>query len=215
MKKKHALSKGEQTRAAILEQAVAVASQLGLEGLTIGMLAERTGLSKSGLFAHFGSKEELQLETLRAAQALFKATVVQPALRASRGLPRLTEIFQRWLNWTVSAQLPGGCLFAAGATEFDDRPGPVREALAGGLRQWRSTLIETVHQAVQLGQLRADVNAEQFVFELYGILLAAHNDGRLLGDSRAGAHAEQAFARLVSTSLPATAEQSTLALPSP
>ncbi|HYQ90878.1 MAG TPA: TetR/AcrR family transcriptional regulator [Candidatus Competibacteraceae bacterium] len=203
--KKPGVSKGEHTRAAILEQAVAVASQLGLEGLTIGTLAQRTGLSKSGLFAHFGSKEELQLETLHAAQALFNTTVVQPARRASRGLSRLTEFFQRWLNWTVSAQLPGGCLFAAGATEFDDRPGPVREALANGLRQWRLTLIDTVRQAAQQGQLRADVDAEQFVFELYGILLAAHNDGRLLGDSRAGSHAERAFARLVSSSLPATA----------
>ena len=178
-------SKGEQTRAAILEAALQIASKLGLEGLTIGSLAEATGMSKSGLFAHFGSREDLLLAVLEHGQREFVDVVLQPALKKPRGAPRLRAMFVNWLDWTESAELPGGCPMIGGAAEFDDRPGPVRDMLAGGQRTWIETLKRAVRQAIEERQLDADTDPEQIAFEMFGIALVVHHHRRLLGYRKA------------------------------
>ncbi|MFZ5511247.1 MAG: TetR family transcriptional regulator C-terminal domain-containing protein [Pseudomonadota bacterium] len=196
------MGKGEQTRQAILEEAMAMASQIGLGGLSIGGLAERTGMSKSGLFAHFGSKEDMQLAVMALTQDRFADRVVRPALKEPRGLPRLRAMLRNWLGWTLGAQMPGGCLLIAASTEFDDQPGPVRDAVAEAQMAWRGTLARAVRQAVEEGQLRPDTDVEQFVFELVGIAMAAHQGSRLLKDRDAAARAVQAFERLVQDHAP-------------
>lgn len=196
------MRKGEQTRTLILNEALAFASRVGLEGLSIGSLAERLGMSKSGLFAHFGSKEDLQLQTLKQAQALFVERVFAPALAQPRGLPRLKALFSNWIAWieNVSA-LPGGCLIVAAATEFDDRPGPVRDALAAGQRELRGAIAKAIRLAVDEGHLAPHTDPWQLTFEILGIVLATHHDHRLLGDLRATARAVQAFERLLAAYL--------------
>jgi AcrR family transcriptional regulator len=178
-------SKGERTRAAILDEALRIVSKAGLDGLTIGTLADATGMSKSGLFAHFGSREELLLAVLAHGQAEFTEVVFQPALAKPRGLPRLRSMFVNWLDWTESAELPGGCPMIGGASEFDDRPGPVREMLAGGQRSWIETLKRAVRQAVEEGQLARNTDPEQIAFEIFGIALVVHHHRRLLGYKKA------------------------------
>jgi AcrR family transcriptional regulator len=178
-------TKGERTRATILDEALRIVSKAGLDGLTIGTLAEATGMSKSGLFAHFGSREELLLAVLAHGQAEFGEVVFQPAMAKPRGLPRLRAMFVNWLDWTESAELPGGCPMIGGASEFDDRPGPVREMLAGGQRAWIETLKRAVRQAVEEGQLAKDTDPEQIAFEIFGIALVVHHHRRLLGYRKA------------------------------
>jgi AcrR family transcriptional regulator len=178
-------TKGERTRAAILDEALRLVSKAGLDGLTIGTLAEATGMSKSGLFAHFGSREELLLAVLAHGQAEFTEVVFQPAMAKPRGLPRLRAMFVNWLDWTESAELPGGCPMIGGATEFDDKPGPVRDMLAGGQRTWIETLKRAVRQAVEEDQLAKDTDPEQIAFEMFGIALVVHHHRRLLGDKKA------------------------------
>jgi AcrR family transcriptional regulator len=182
---KPASSKGERTRAAILDEALRLVSKAGLDGLTIGTLAEATGMSKSGLFAHFGSREELLLAVLAHGQAQFTEVVFQPAIAKPRGLPRLRAMFVNWLDWTESAELPGGCPMIGGAAEFDDKPGPVREMLAGGQRTWIETLKRAVRQAIDEGQLARDTDPEQIAFEMFGIALVVHHHRRLLGYKKA------------------------------
>ena len=179
------VSKGERTRAAILDEALRIASRLGLEGLTIGSLAAATGLSKSGLFAHFGSREELQVALLKHVEGRFAETVLKPALSAPRGLARLRAMFVNWLDWAHSPELPGGCPMVAASSEFDDRPGPVREQLARGQREWIAALKLGVALAIEAGELAGDTDPEQLVFELYGISFATHHYQRLLGHTRA------------------------------
>ena len=174
-------TKGERTKAAILDEALRIVSKAGLDGLTIGTLADATGMSKSGLFAHFGSREELLLAVLAHGQAEFGEVVFQPAMAKPRGLPRLRAMFVNWLDWTESAELPGGCPMIGGASEFDDKPGPVREMLAGGQRSWIETLKRAVRQAVEEGQLAKDTDPEQIAFEIFGIALVVHHHRRLLG----------------------------------
>lgn len=176
--------KGEATREAILEAGMALAGEVGLAGLTIGELAERAGMSKSGLFAHFGSKEELQLAVLRAAQARFDDAVSRPAFNAPRGLLRLRSLFSRWLEWAAAQQQRGGCVMLAAASEFDDRPGPVRDHLAAQQRGWLAALGRTVGFAVEAGELPADTDTEQFAFEIFGLILSTHHYSRLLADAR-------------------------------
>jgi AcrR family transcriptional regulator len=188
-------TKGERTRAAILDEALKIVSKAGLDGLTIGTLAEATGLSKSGLFAHFGSREELLLAVLAHGQAEFTEVVFQPALAKPRGLPRLRAMFVNWLDWTESAELPGGCPMIGGATEFDDKPGAVRDMLAGGQRTWIETLKRGVRQAVEEGQFAKDTDPEQIAFEMFGIALVVHHHRRLLGYKKAR---ERALAALES-----------------
>jgi AcrR family transcriptional regulator len=178
-------SKGERTRAAILDEALRLVSKAGLDGLTIGTLADATGMSKSGLFAHFGSREELLLAVLAHGQVQFTEVVFQPAMTKPRGLPRLRAMFVNWLDWTHSAELPGGCPMIAGAAEFDDKPGPVRHMLAAGQRTWIETLKRGVRQAIEEGQLAERTDPEQIAFEMFGIALVVHHHRRLLGDKKA------------------------------
>ena len=190
-------TKGERTRAAILDAALRIVSKAGLDGLTIGTLADATGMSKSGLFAHFGSREELLLAVLAHGQAEFTEVVFQPAMAKPRGLPRLRAMFINWLDWTESAELPGGCPMIGGATEFDDKPGPVRDMLAGGQRTWIDTLKRTVRQAIEEGQMPADTDPEQIAFEMFGIALVVHHHRRLLGYPKARARALAALDKLL------------------
>src|SRR5688572_21461991 len=190
-------SKGERTRAAILDAALRLVSSSGLEGLTIGTLADVTGMSKSGLFAHFGSREELLLAVLDHGQQEFIEVVLKPALEKPRGVPRLKAMFVNWLDWTESADLPGGCPMIGGASEYDDKPGQVRDMLASGQRAWIDTLKRAARQAVEEGQLPASTDPEQLAFEMFGIALVVHHHRRLLGYSKARARALAALERLI------------------
>ena len=174
-----ALQKGQQTRAAILDAALGLASHMGLEGLSIGALAEVTQMSKSGVFAHFGSREELQISVIREYHARFEEEVFFPAMRESRGLPRLCALFERWVR-QVSVELDSGCIYISGAVEFDDRPGPVRDALASMVRAWHAALERAISLAVQTGELRPDTDPTQMLFEVHGLILALHHDARFL-----------------------------------
>ena len=189
-------TKGERTRAAILDEALKIVSKSGLDGLTIGTLAEATGLSKSGLFAHFGSREELLLAVLGHGQVQFTEVVFKPALDHPRGTPRVRAMFVNWLDWTESADLPGGCPMIGGATEFDDKPGPVRDMLAAGQRTWIETLKRGVRQAIEQGQLVGNTDPEQIAFEMFGIALVVHHHRRLLGYSKARSRALTALESL-------------------
>ncbi|MCM2308890.1 MAG: TetR/AcrR family transcriptional regulator [Sulfuritalea sp.] len=191
------MGKGEQTRQAILDEAFSMASRIGVGALSIGVLAERTRMSKSGLFAHFGSKEELQLAVLRESQARFAEVVLRPALRLPRGLGRLRAMVINWLDWTRAVNLPGGCVINAAALEFDDQPGPLRDEVKNSLLALRRTLAETVAKAVETGELRPDIDIEQFVFELNGIYQATQQNRRLFSDPDADRRALAAFDRLV------------------
>ena len=192
------MRKGEQTRTLILNEAVALASQVGLEGLSIGSLAGRLDMSKSGLFAHFGSKEDLQVRTLRRAQELFLEQVVSPALKQAQGLPRLRNLFSNWLAWLESNDdLPGGCLMLAACVEYDDRPGAVRDLLVAGQRELRGAIAKAIRLAIDEGHLEPQTDPWQLTFELFGVVLAAHHDLRLLGDPRALERAGDALERLI------------------
>lgn len=191
------MRKGRKTRTAILEQALVIASQLGLSGLTIGTLAERSGLSKSGLFAHFGSKVDLQLAVIHGVRQLYSDLVFQPAMRLPPGLPRLRAIVENWLQWTGSAKLPGGCILTAAAYEFDDCPGPVRDLISQSLRELRKTLVRAVRRAIDEGQLAAATDPEQIAFEICAIYAGAQLDTRLFGDPDARRRALLAFENLI------------------
>jgi len=189
--------KGERTRDAILDGALRLASELGLEGLSIGRLAEEMDLSKSGLFAHFGSKEDLQVRTLERAAARFEEVVVRPALEAPAGEPRVRALFERWLEWPRRVKQPGGCIFVAAAAELDDRPGPARDRLVALQRAWLGTLAGAARRARDVGHFRRELDPEQFAFEAYAVALACHHHARLLRDPRAFERARAAFDRLV------------------
>ena len=191
------MGKGEETRGAILERAIQLASEVGLEGLTIGRLAGALDLSKSGLFAHFASKEGLQIATLERAAERFGEVVLRPAFKAPRGEPRLRALVERWLRWPIEVPQPGGCIFVQAAVELDDRPGPARERLVALQREWVGTLAAAVRGAVAQGHFRRDVDAEQVAFELYGIMLSTHHAVRLLHDARANDRARRAVDRLL------------------
>ncbi len=197
------MGKGEHTRAAILDAALAQASESGFESLTIGSLAERAGLSKSGLFAHFGSREELQVAAIEAAAARFTETVFIPALKAPRGLPRLRALFERWLAWTTHSGLAHGCPMQAAAVEFDDRPGPVRDAVIEHFAGLERALVRAVELAVAQGHLRPHLDRGQFVFDMMGIIFAYYHNARLFERDRAEVRARAAFERLISPAVPA------------
>ncbi len=190
------MRKGEQTRASILDAALATASRDGLEGLTIGTLAERMGMSKSGVFAHFGSREDLQIEVLKLYNHQFEQEVFYPSLRAARGLPRLQGLFARWVD-RVSREIASGCIYISGAVEYDDRPGPIRDQLVGMVQAWQFALRRAADIAVAEGHLPAATDTEQLVFEMYGLVLALHHDARFIRSPRAVAHAQAGFARLI------------------
>jgi AcrR family transcriptional regulator len=191
------MGKGELTRQAILERATALASRVGLEGVTIGRLSEDLGLSKSGLFAHFGAKGALQVEILRFAADLFVQEVIRPALAAPRGEARLRALFGRWLGWERSRAVPGGCLFVAAATELDDRPGPARDELVRQQRDWMDTIATCFRTGITEGQFRADADPTQFAHDLNAVMLGFHYAARLLGDPGAEGRARAAFEALL------------------
>jgi len=188
--------KGRQTRAAIVDAALALASHIGLEGLSIGALAEVTGMSKSGVFAHFGSREELQISVVREYHAKFEDEVFRPSMTAARGLPRLRALFDRWLK-RVSVEIDSGCIYISGAVEFDDRPGPVRDALVDMVNTWQQALERSIAAAVAEGHLRADTDARQLLFEIHGLILALHHDARFLRHAGAEERARAGFERVL------------------
>lgn len=175
-------TKGEQTRQLILDSAAEIASSEGLEGLTIGRLATELGMSKSGLFAHFGSKEDLQLATVARARERFVEAVFRPAMKAPRGVARLRALCDTWLDYAMQKIFPGGCFFAAAATEYDTRPGPVRDAIADAWREWLLALEITISKAKELGELSDDVDPRRFAYELNAIVTSTNTYSQLLGD---------------------------------
>lgn len=191
------MTKGEDTRQAILAQALSLASEVGLAGVSIGMLAERVKMSKSGLFAHFSSKDNLEVAILDEAARRFVDLVVVPALREKRGEPRVRALFDRWLLWDDQDFMPGGCIFVAAAVELDDRPGPARDRLVATQKDWLGTLAGAARIAVEEGHFRADLDPVQFAFEVYSIAYGAHTLRRLLRDSASERRARAAFDRLV------------------
>lgn len=193
------MTKGQNTRALILDQAVWLASSVGIEGLSIGSLALQLGLSKSGLFAHFGSRQALQLATLRRAQDLFHARVFRPALAAQRGLPRLRALFQNWFDWLEDSRRPGGCVILAATYEFDNQPGPIHDLLAASQRELRGGIAKAVRMAIEAGHFAPNTDPWQVTFELFGIILAAHHDRHMLQDLRTAERGKKAFERLVLT----------------
>ncbi|HAV38430.1 MULTISPECIES: TetR/AcrR family transcriptional regulator [Massilia] len=190
------MRKGEQTRAAILDVALELASRNGLEGLTIGLLADRMNMSKSGVFAHFGSREDLQMEVLKLYHHRFEQEVFYPSVKEPRGLPRLESMFARWLK-RVSVEIASGCIYISGAVEYDDRPGPIRDALVAMVRAWQGALLRAVQQSVDAGALQPDTDPQQLVYEMYGLILALHHDARFLRSPGAVERAHRGFARLI------------------
>ena len=191
-----ALLKGQQTKLAIVEAALGLASQIGLEGLSIGVLAEVMQMSKSGVFAHFGSREELQISVIREYFHRFEQEVFYPALQAPRGLPRLQALFANWMK-RVAVELQSGCIFISGAVEFDDRAGPVRDALATSVQTWLGALNRAVVMARECGHLRADANEKQLAFEIHGLILALHYEDRFLKFPGSIERANQGFANIL------------------
>jgi len=185
--------KGTRTKQSILDRAVDLASVEGLEGLTIGRLAEELGMSKSGLFAHFGSKEELQLATVEAAKERFLAEAFLPALKAEAGYARLYAICSCWISYVRRNVFPGGCFFAAASFEFDGRPGPVRDAIVEGMDEWVAAIERAVAAAQELGELDEEVEPAQLAFELNSLFFGVNFAYQLRRDRKALARAEKAI----------------------
>jgi len=192
-----ASTKGEETRAQILSAAVEQASEGGFESLTIGGLAERTGLSKSGLFAHFGSRLELQMAALDEAARMFTEQVFLPAFRAPRGLKRLQALLDGWFEWPRRAKLPGGCPIDAATREYDHRPGPMREAVLDRQRVLERELAKTVRLAIDTGELAPETDPDEMAFALMGLILAYYRAQATLGDEAAEKRARAGFDRLI------------------
>lgn len=178
-----ARSKGALTKAVIVDQALKIASHQGLEGLTVGLLAEALAMSKSGVFAHFGSREELQLAVVREYYRRFEAQVFQPALQEPKGLARLQKMINLWMQTSIQ-ELSAGCIFISGAVEFDDRPGPVRDELVRSVQTWRAALKRAIEQAVEVGDLKKDCTPEAMLFQIYSYVQGLHHDARFLQISR-------------------------------
>lgn len=193
------MGKGQETRAAIVDEALDLVSTVGLEKLTIGALASATGMSKSGLFAHFKSKEQLQLQVLEEARQRFVDIVIAPAVKKPRGEARIRAMFENTMEqW--EADLPGGCIFYAVSAELDDQPGPARDYLIEIQHDYGKTLRRAAQIAVEEGEFRKDLDLDQFVFEFGSLTAAFHHFGRLLGDPNAEQHAHRAFDALLARS---------------
>ncbi|MEN9539458.1 MAG: hypothetical protein RLZZ126_1693 [Pseudomonadota bacterium] len=190
------LHKGQQTKQAIIDAALGLATQMGLEGLSIGVLAEVTHMSKSGVFAHFGSREELQISVIREYFHRFEQEIFAPALQEPRGLPRLRALFANWMK-RVAVEIRSGCIFISGAVEFDDRSGPVHDALASSVKTWLQALLRAVEQARDCGHLRADCDHEQIAFEIHGLILALHYEARFLKNPGSIERAHQGFENIL------------------
>lgn len=199
------MGKGTLTRERIIGRAVELASVEGLNGLTLGRLADGIGMSKSGLFAHFRSKEELQRSVLETTIASFREFVYEPAAAEPRGEPRLRRLFERWLAWmNEREETPGGCLLMQASVELDDQPGPLRDLLAQALRDWRATLIAFARGGITAGHFRTELDPALFAFQLEAIIRGAAHDSRLLRDPLALTHARAAFESLLSAARPTT-----------
>ena len=196
-----ALHKGQQTRAAIVDAALALAGQVGLEGLSIGAIAEALQMSKSGVFAHFGSREELQISVVGEYHQRFERAVFYPALQQPRGLPRLRALFDLWMHQT-SLEIDAGCVFISGAVEFDDRPGAVREALVETVTAWQAAMHRAIDLAIAEGHLHPDTLAAQVAFEIHGLILALHYDARFLRKPQSLKLAHQGFTNILARNLP-------------
>jgi AcrR family transcriptional regulator len=190
------MGKGEDTKAAILDQAVEIASEVGFTGLTIGQLAERTGMSKSGLFAHVRSKEALQLATLARARERLTDVVVRPTLAKPRGVARVRALFDLWLLWATEV-LEGGCIFITGSIEYDDRPGPMRDALVQGEKDWTEFIVTVAGTAVSEGDFKADLDTDQFAFMVQALMYGYHHASRLMNDPKALDRTRAAFDQLL------------------
>jgi AcrR family transcriptional regulator len=190
------VAKGDETRQTILTRAFDIANVVGLSGVSIGRLAEETGLSKSGLFAHFGSKEALDVAVVGEATRQFVQAVLVPALGKARGEPRIRELVARWLRW---GQRPGGCFFVGASAELDDRTGPARDALVQACRDWIDALATAARIAVEERHFRADLDTQQFAFELYGLMMGGHTFLRFLRDATATARIDLGFERLLAS----------------
>ena len=195
-------TKGEETRAQILAAAVEHASSSGFESLTIGSLAEKTGLSKSGLFAHFGSKQELQIAALDEAARQFTEAVFLPAMKVPRGLKRLRAIFDNWISWPTRGGLPGGCPIDAASREYHHQPGPMRDAVVDRQKQLDRELAKAVQMAIDSGELAAGTDPRQFAFDMLGIVLVFYRTELLLGAGESVERARVAFDRLVAQHTP-------------
>jgi AcrR family transcriptional regulator len=190
------LHKGQQTKAAIVDAALGLATQIGLEGLSIGALAEVTQMSKSGVFAHFGSREELQISVIREYHQRFEHEVFYPALLQPRGLPRLRAMFANWMKRT-SIEIDSGCIYISGAVEFDDRPGPVRDALAWSVQTWHAAMKRAITMARKEGHLGPAADDDQMLFEIHGLILALHYDARFLKNPGSIARASAGFEHIL------------------
>ncbi|PPE69711.1 TetR/AcrR family transcriptional regulator [Caldimonas thermodepolymerans] len=189
--------RSELTRAAIIDTALLMAAAEGLESLTIGEVAKRLGMSKSGVFSRVGSREALQAAVIEEYDRRFLQDVFVPAMREPRGLPRLNAIVRLWLRRVDAVESRLGCIYCAGAFEFDDRDGPLRDLLLDGVMRWRATLRRTVLQAVEQGHLRPETDVDQLVFEIDGLFIALMRDARFLRDPRAAERAWKAYERLI------------------
>lgn len=177
-------------------------SQAGLDGVTLGVLADQVGMSKSGLFAHFRSKEEVQIRLLEHTGELANAQMILPAMKAEKGLPRLKALVSSWFRWSEKAGLPGGCPVAAGLFEYDDVEGPVRDKILEIEKAWRGFLTQLVREAVECGHLAKNLDLDQFVWELSGIYLSHHDAHRFLRSPDADRRAHTAFAALLERAKP-------------
>jgi AcrR family transcriptional regulator len=194
-----ATAKGSATRDAILDRAYEIARFSGIEGLSLGPLATAVGMSKSGVFAHFGSREDLQLAVLESAAARFGEYVLLPALREPRGLPRLRAIMRNWFEWGHLEA--GGCVLVASVNEFDDRPGPLRERVLQNEQRWRTELQRAAQLAIDCGHLLPG-DTDQYAFELYAIPLAMLHESGLFGYARARRHGDAALDRWIAAYSP-------------
>ena len=191
-------TKGSATKTLILEAALAIASRSGLEGLTIGNLAEVVKMSKSGVFAHFGSREELQVEVVRSYHQKFQEVVFAPALLKPKGLPRLNQMIGSWLKMSSGGDT-SSCFFISGAAEFDDCPGIVRDELLRSVEIWRAALLRAIKEAITEGHLKKSVNVEALLFQLYSIALGVHHDSRFLDNPKCLANANKLIKEILSS----------------
>ncbi len=193
-----AMQKGQQTKQAIIDAALGLATQMGLEGLSIGVLAEVMHMSKSGVFAHFGSREELQISVIREYFNRFEQEIFAPAMLQPRGLPRLRALFDNWMK-RVAVEIQSGCIFISGAVEFDDRTGPVHDALASSVKTWLRAVFRAVVQAKECGHLGVDADEQQIAFEIHGLILALHYEARFLKNPGSVARANVGFNNILKT----------------
>ena len=192
------LHKGQHTRAVLLDAGLGLASRFGLEGITIGALADIVSMSKSGVFTHFGSREDLQIAIIDEYYQRFEREVFHPALAQPRGLPRLRAMFENWIRRVTEEEVHSGCIFISGAVEYDDREGPVSDALRKAIQTWMAALERAVEQARAEGHLEPGTDAHQMIFEIHGLILSVHYEARFLHKPQAIERIHTSFERVLS-----------------